>query len=305
MEAGTVSSLASPPADRNVRILVIDDCEPDRRQLVADFDPDDGLLFEAIDGESGLALARALRPDLILTELWLPDMDGFELLKALKEAPETRPVPVILISSALTGSDRTRAQELAALDSLSKPCDVRVLRDRIRAVRRHKAVQALLELPEYRDDLTGLGNAEAVRAQLKADQETCGERDVALSVVLLTLEGLPFAETASHTALETLIRGVGQVLRTAVRSTDFVGCRGLGRFVVIAPECDYDNARRLSERLRRLIRLRMEQPDMPPFGTSVRVALGVGASDAEDSDDEDASVSVLELAERDLASRRR
>ena len=81
------------------RILVVDD-EPDivsTLQLILDFEGYDVLL--AYDGREALDQARTGRPDLIITDIMMPRMDGLELCRALRAGPETRDIPIIVLSS--------------------------------------------------------------------------------------------------------------------------------------------------------------------------------------------------------------
>ena len=105
------------------RILVIDDNEPNRRILSRRLERRGFEVLLANDGKAGVEVARAEKPDLILMDMNMPQIDGWEATRQIKAAPETAAVPVIgLTAHALTG-DRERALEAGCADYHIKPVD--------------------------------------------------------------------------------------------------------------------------------------------------------------------------------------
>lgn len=103
------------------RILIVDD-EPHIVELVRVCLEDPGFeLLEARDGEAGLAMARQLQPDLILLDVMMPRMDGFEVCRALKEDPRTKGIPVVMLTAKGLEPDRLRGRESGADGYMSKP----------------------------------------------------------------------------------------------------------------------------------------------------------------------------------------
>ncbi|MBQ7732033.1 MAG: response regulator transcription factor [Lentisphaeria bacterium] len=115
-------------------ILIIDDEEPIRELLKltlqsAGFDS----ILEASDGEDGLALAARFLPDLILLDLMLPGMDGLSVCRRLKASPDTRMIPIIMLTAKSDESDIVVGLEMGANDYITKPFSRKVLTARIRA----------------------------------------------------------------------------------------------------------------------------------------------------------------------------
>ena len=115
-------------------ILIIDDEEPIRELLKltlqsAGFDS----ILEASDGEDGLALAARYLPDLILLDLMLPGMDGLSVCRRLKASPDTRMIPIIMLTAKSDESDIVVGLEMGANDYITKPFSRKVLTARIRA----------------------------------------------------------------------------------------------------------------------------------------------------------------------------
>jgi two-component system, cell cycle response regulator DivK len=104
------------------RILIVEDVELNRDLLVQLLE-DEYELVCAADGSSGLALAAERRPDLILMDLSLPVLDGWEATKRLKADPALRDVPVIALTAHAMEGDEVRARECGCDDYLPKPID--------------------------------------------------------------------------------------------------------------------------------------------------------------------------------------
>jgi two-component system cell cycle response regulator DivK len=103
------------------RILVVED-DPDNRRIVAKVLSVEGYdVIEATDGIEALAQARAERPDLILMDLALPNVDGWEATRRLKSDPETRSIPVVALTAVAMRGDEEQARAAGCDDYLPKP----------------------------------------------------------------------------------------------------------------------------------------------------------------------------------------
>ena len=122
------------------RLLIIDDAA-DVHALVRARLADDGYeIRSAYDAEAGAALARTLRPDVILLDIDLPGDDGFTACQHLKEDPQTRRIPVIFVTAAKGLEDMVQGLECGAVDFVTKPFDPDELRARVRATLRTKSM---------------------------------------------------------------------------------------------------------------------------------------------------------------------
>lgn len=103
------------------RILIVDD-EPHIVELVRVCLEDPGFeILEARDGETGLAMARQILPDVVLLDVMMPRMDGYAVCRALKEDPRTSAIPVVMLTAKGLEADRQRGLEAGADAYLSKP----------------------------------------------------------------------------------------------------------------------------------------------------------------------------------------
>ncbi len=123
------------------RILVVDD-EPDILSLlVYQFSRSGFRVSTAVDGRSAISSARDEHPDLVVLDLMLPDVDGYEVLKTLREDEETHEIPVILLTARKEEEERVRGFEIGADDYVTKPFSARELVLRAKALLRRAAAE--------------------------------------------------------------------------------------------------------------------------------------------------------------------
>ena len=122
MEIAVLEPVARTVADRRL-VLIVDD-DPAMRALCSVSLQREGLvLVEASDGRTALDHARSECPDLVVTDVMMPGLDGFELAEALRGDERTRHVPLIFLSGEIGPAHATRADELGALAYMTKPFD--------------------------------------------------------------------------------------------------------------------------------------------------------------------------------------
>ncbi|WP_437538564.1 ATP-binding protein [Sorangium sp. So ce726] len=155
------------------RLLVVED-NPDMRSYI-----EDTLLAEyeialATNGREALEAVRASRPDVIVSDVMMPEMDGFELVRQLKRDPELRSIPIILLTAKASRAETVGGLEVGADDYLGKPFDPLELKARVRAAERlHRAYQeleaknselatALKTLSETQEELVQAGKMAAI-----------------------------------------------------------------------------------------------------------------------------------------------
>jgi len=114
------------------RILVVEDQE-DNRRILRDLLTSVGYeIIEAITGEEGVALAETGRPDLILMDIQLPGIDGYEATRRVRAHPALRQVPIIAVTSYALSGDDVKAMEAGCNDYIPKPYSPRALLAKIR-----------------------------------------------------------------------------------------------------------------------------------------------------------------------------
>ncbi len=124
----------------SARILVVDDIESNVRLLEARLSAEYYDVLTAYDGPTALAVAASEQPDIVLLDVMMPGMDGFSVCRRLKDDPDTRHIPVVLVTALDGRADRVAGLEAGADDFLTKPIDDVMLFARVRSLTRLKSV---------------------------------------------------------------------------------------------------------------------------------------------------------------------
>ncbi len=123
------------------KILLVEDNEPNRDMLSRRLQRKEYDVVMALDGEQGVALAQSESPDLILMDMSLPVLDGWEATRLLKAAPETRGIPIIALTAHAMSSDREKAIQAGCDDYDTKPIELTRLLAKMEALLAKKASQ--------------------------------------------------------------------------------------------------------------------------------------------------------------------
>jgi DNA-binding response OmpR family regulator len=225
------------------RMLVVEDDRDTAEMLAAYFEAQGYDVTHAAWGADAVRQAQEdATPDLILLDIRLPDMDGFEVCKRLRSHRRTQYVPIIFLTERRERGDRLSGLELGAVDYITKPFDVQDLRLRVRNILRRSRYQTLVH------PVTGLPNQELVDERL----------NVLLTQhnwALLTIQagGLDaFADRYGFVARDDALRAVALLMNNAVKEgqsdpeSSFVGQLSDNSFVIIV---DAGRAAELRERL--------------------------------------------------------
>ena len=113
------------------RVLIVDDDPAVRLLCTINLEREGLVVLEAADGVTALARARAEKPDLVLTDISMPQLDGFGLAEALRRDRRTSRIPLVFLSGEENGAYEARAKELGALAYVTKPVDPFALASRI------------------------------------------------------------------------------------------------------------------------------------------------------------------------------
>ena len=182
-----------------MKILVVDD-DPDLRDLIGYTLRRDGyFVIESEDGRAALLLAEVERPDLVLLDVNLPKLDGFEVCRRLRASPTTSSIPIVMLTVRGTEEDQVRGLDLGADDYLAKPFSPRTLLARVRALLR-RAGGAERPLPLQVGDLLIDAEGQSVRVQ--------GAEPVRLTRLEFRLLQLLAANAGADLPFERLLRHV-------------------------------------------------------------------------------------------------
>jgi diguanylate cyclase (GGDEF)-like protein len=256
--------------------MLVDE-DPSFHRLLAFKLKHEGIEFlAAYGGSEALDLASSNQPALILLEMRLPDQDGLTTLKALRNNPTTKDIPVIMLSSEKDPGSKVRAFELGAMDFVTKPFDVHELRARIQAAVRIHRLMSMLEKRAQIDGLTGLWNRTYFNDRLKAELDCAKRNKSAMSLVICDLDHFKkINDTFGHPAGDAVLQAFAKVVVGELRSYD-VACRyGGEEFAIILPDAGLPQSMGICERVRKAI----ESSRWPNY-PEIRVTASFGVSDS-------------------------
>lgn len=275
--------------------LLIDD-SPDVHRLLAMRLRSEGLeVASATSGPEGIRAATENQPAVVLLDVDMPGMDGFEVLRALKDTEETLNIPVIMLSGLHSPHDKVTAFDLGAVDFITKPFDVTELRVRVRSALRVSHLLRMLSQRAHIDGLTGLYNRAHFDARWHEQVASCARHGRPLSLAMFDLDHFKsINDTYGHPAGDTAIQGLAKLFGREIRHGD-IACRyGGEEFALIMPETPPNDAAAVCDR----IRLALSQISWPKHPErELTCSVGIVGSDGPCAAAEE---SWLEAADRNL-----
>jgi diguanylate cyclase (GGDEF)-like protein len=259
-------------------ILIIDDSVDTIRLLSGMLKGLADILF-ATSGEAGIRLALQRKPQLILLDVTMPEMDGYEVCRRLKADPATRDCTVVFVTAS-TGMDaEIRALEGGAVDFIVKPLNPPIVRARVSAqltLQRHAMALARLE---NRDGLTGLYNRGYFDEQLDKECLRHQRQKLHLGVAIIDIDYFKaYNENYGHAEGDACLKKVAEAIGVATRRPGEVVARyGGEEFGVILPYTSADEAQRYGEWICRHISELNIPHDHSPVARTVTVSVGAAS----------------------------
>jgi len=273
---------------RNGRILVVDDAMENIQILHHALRDEHDVLF-ALDGEKALEVALEQQPDLILLDAVMPGMDGYAVCAALRNSPRLQDIPVIFVTALSQPEDETRALEAGAVDFISKPFNVAVVRARVRSqLTIKRQADAMREL-SMTDGLTGVANRRSFNDALEAEWRRCARAGLPLSVIMIDIDHFKlYNDHYGHQAGDLCLQQVSAAMaRCAARPQDLLARYGGEEFILLLPQEGVDGAdvvaRRILDEVRRLEIPHAASPTTPHVSASLGVCTALPPLDSLDS----------------------
>lgn len=252
--------------DRKPLVLLVDDSIDVHRLLQARLRHEQLDFVGTTKPVEAVELARQKRPSTILLDLDMPGMDGFEVLRAIKDEPLTNNIPVIVLSGKAGSEDKVTAFDLGATDYVTKPFDLAELRARLRATLRLDRLLRLLADRADVDGLTGLGNRAAFNKRWAEKVAESRRYATPLSLAMLDVDFFKrINDTYGHPAGDQVLVGLAQILQSESRAPD-IACRyGGEEFALIMTSTGPTEAQIVAERVRAALAAHVwaKHPDSP------------------------------------------
>ncbi len=232
-------------SDARLRILAIDDTPANLQVLAAALVTD--FRFQiATSGAIGLAAASRTPPDLILLDVMMPDMDGFEVFRRLKADPALQAIPVMFLTAMSSMEAEAAGLAMGAADYISKPIKVETAKLRIRNLIEREGLRkdvaekkTQLERLAHYDPLTGLPNRALLADRMSQAMMQSQRRGQRLAMAFLDLDGFKaINDTHGHAAGDQLLVTLAQRMKEALREGDTLARLGGDEFVAVLLDLD-------------------------------------------------------------------
>jgi len=291
-----------------MNVLIVDDSKETRREIVRTIRKDKTFesLYEAGSGLEALRLISDKKIDLILTDLIMPEMDGFKLIESIRKDDRYRDIPIILLTIRSNLADRVRGLELGAWDFLVKPVHPVELSARVKAMLRLKELQDKLKMRVHQlerlsiiDELTGLYNKRYLIEFLRREINRSKRFGFMLSCIMIDLDGFKkINDTHGHLRGDRILKELGGLMAEMIRSYDFASRYGGDEFTLVLPQqTNPDGARELAERIRAAVEKHAFEKGSSGRSVSVTVSMGLSTFKPRDPDNYEA---ILERADKAL-----
>lgn len=255
-------------------ILIVDDV-PTNVQALALLLKDDYALKVATSGSRALELAgQEPIPDLILLDVQMPEMDGYDVLKLLKENSDTAQIPIIFV----TGKDSVDEEEhgllLGAVDYIVKPIRPSIVKARVKTHLTLKQQHKMLTEMATRDQLTKLHNRHYLSDALSKQISKAKRHGEVFSVIIADIDHFKnINDTFGHLTGDIILQAVAKVIQESARKEDIAARFGGEEFVLVLDNCTAVDALTKAQ----ILREKIEQ--LHPEGISVTVSFGVAQLD--------------------------
>ncbi|MFS1422479.1 diguanylate cyclase [Shewanella sp. 10N.286.48.B5] len=238
-----ISDLIVSQHDVKGKILVVDDqivnVKIIKKLLQEDYD-----IFMATDGDQVIDVCMGLQPDMVLLDIEMPTVNGFEVCKQLKANPLTANIAVIFITAHFEEATEVKGLQLGAVDFIHKPINPIITKTRVKNQLRLKQQSDLLRSFAMYDALTGVANRRQFDQRFAANWRHCVREKEPISIILLDIDVFKqYNDNYGHQQGDNCLAQVAKTIQqTLKRPCDLVARYGGEEFVCILPQTDFCGA---------------------------------------------------------------
>ncbi len=256
-------------------VLIVDD-ETLNRTLLTELLRGESRILLAKNAKQAFSLIQRRKPDLILLDILMPDMDGYEVIRILKEDSQTREIPVIFITSLDDPRDEEKGLALGAADYISKPFRPAIVQARVRNQLKLIHQRRLLEELARIDGLTEIPNRRHFTQVLTKEWRRCQRQQSPLSLAVVDVDHFKaYNDHYGHAAGDQVLRTIAQTLQKSLRrASDFVARYGGEEFVLLLPEMEAPAATQLAQSICQAVEALRIPHSRSPVSPWVTISIG-------------------------------
>lgn len=293
--------------DHAIHVLLVEDNASSRLMLEKLLRAQTGhVIHTAADGREGLELAREIRPQVVITDWLMPEMDGLELCRNLRATPWGQDIYVLMLTSVEAEEELIKAYEAGVDEYVTKPVNFRTLQARLRAAWRYVQLRAQwerdhaqinrfaaklavanrkLEHAALTDPLTNLFNRRAAMSFLAQAWSATTRTRAPLALLAIDIDHFKdINDQHGHEAGDHALREVTRTLRTATRKEDHLCRMGGEEFLVICQSADINTTLASAERLRQRVQALEIGIGTCTVRTSISIGIAIREADMKHAD---------------------
>jgi len=236
-------------------LLIVDDAK-ENINILAELLRSDYIIRAATSGEKALEIAFSDNPpDLILLDVMMPGIDGYEVCKRLKESAQTKNIPIIFVTGRVSEEDEIYGFNLGAIDYITKPFSAVIVKARVGMHAELKRYRDYLEDISYLDGLTGISNRRKFDEYLDSTWNMAIRVTMPVSMILMDIDLFKqFNDNYGHQQGDICLIQIAQALsKIIIRKTDLLARYGGEEFVCVLPNTNIDSAFIIAEKLRTIV----------------------------------------------------
>ena len=274
-DQNAITKLLEAPESK-AKLLVVDD-QPINIRVMHQIFGKQYQIFMATNGQQALDLCRSNPPDLVLLDIVMPGMDGFDVCAELKADPITRDIPVIFVTAHTDAAQETRGLDLGAVDFIFKPVNPAVVRARVKTQLTLKFQSDLMRKLVFLDGLTGVFNRRYFDQQLAIEIARSARTQSPLALIMVDVDFFKrFNDRSGHQAGDDCLRQIAGILKEGLRRpADLVARYGGEEFACILPDTAFEDAMGIARELQQNVRNKAIAHDDSDVAPVVTISLGV------------------------------
>jgi diguanylate cyclase (GGDEF)-like protein len=272
------------------KIMIVDDNAPNLMVLGGLLDQAGYRVFPLRGGQAALAWLEQATPDLMLLDIRMPDLDGYEVCRRIKANPSLSDIPVIFISAADAIEDKIRGFDVGGIDYITKPFEEREVLARVQThlqlyslqrqlgekIKHLEAANARIHELSIRDELTKLYNRRYFNAAIAQAWATSERNQQPLCVAMADVDFFKRVnDQFSHAVGDVVLATVAQILYNTSRSEDILARYGGEEFILALPTTALAAAHGLCERLRGAV----EDYPWASIHPQLRISISIGLAE--------------------------
>jgi len=244
--------------EKGNKVLIIDDNKLIRQLATTLLSKKNYNVLTAENGEQGIELAQSFKPEVILLDVMMPEVDGYEVCKRLKSNDKTKNIPIIMVTSMTESIDKIKGLELGAADYVTKPFDHGELQARVATQAKMKNLwdelqekNLILEELSKKDGLTDLYNHRHFHERISEEFKRAKRYKLPLCCVLIDLDHFKNVnDTYGHQAGDKILKSLAEIVVGNIREVDIAARYGGEEFALILPHIALKDAVIMANRIR-------------------------------------------------------